>query len=84
MCRIIISAVERYIRNVACDVRDIRTIVNENGKRLRDLDCTTRENYEDAKCWRADTGAKVRATQDLIFAIQGDMKSTRIGTNKLD
>ena len=84
MRRIIISAVERYIRNVANDVRDIHAIVNENGKRLRDLDCTTRENYEHAKCWRTDTGAKVRATQDLVLAIQDDIRSTRIGTNKLE
>lgn len=81
MRSIITRAVESYIRNVAEDVRDIHTIVNENGKRLRDLDCTTRENYEQAKRWRTDTGGKVRATQDVVLSIQGDVRSIRAGTN---
>ena len=32
----ILSAVEQYIRNVAEDVRDLKTVINENDKRLLD------------------------------------------------
>jgi hypothetical protein len=83
MRRIIISVVELYISNVANDVRDVHTVIHENAKRLGDINCAARENYEQAKCWRCDTGAKVQATHDPILSIQDDIRSTRIGKNEL-
>jgi hypothetical protein len=61
MRRVIISAVERYIRDITNNVRNVHTVVHEKGKRLGDLDCATQENYEQAKCWRCNTEAKVQA-----------------------
>ncbi|MCJ1429928.1 hypothetical protein MMC29_007843 [Sticta canariensis] len=42
----ILSAVERHVRNVAEDVRDLAAHINENGKHLLDLDGYSREQCE--------------------------------------
>lgn len=52
---IILSAVERYVRNVAEDVRDLATHINENGKRLLDLDEHSQEQSKRVMAWNAET-----------------------------
>jgi hypothetical protein len=78
--RIIISAVQCYIRNVAEDVRDIHTIVEESGERLLSLDCASREHYEHTELWHTDTGAQIRATQDVALSIKDDLRTIKTGT----
>ncbi|KAL2050972.1 hypothetical protein ABVK25_008718 [Lepraria finkii] len=36
--KVILSAVEKYVRNITEDVRDVRNTVNKDGKRLLDMD----------------------------------------------
>lgn len=40
------EAIERYVRNVAEDVRDLRSLSNENGKRLIELDDSINEKFQ--------------------------------------
>jgi hypothetical protein len=78
--RIIISAIERYVRNITEDIFDIHESVNENGKRLLGLDSLSREHNEDTKRWRADTEVKLQATQDVVLSIKNDIRRTKTGT----
>ena len=64
----VLSAVERYIRNVAEDVRDLATHVNENGKRLLNLDEWTREQSERVNAWHGETGTVIHDISGNILA----------------
>lgn len=64
--RIILSAVERYIRNVAEDVRDIQANINENGKSLLDVVNNTQEHYKWAKRWHTQTKNEIRQLHDNV------------------
>jgi len=76
----IFSTVNRYVHDIADDVREIHTIVNENGKRLLSLDCLSQEHYEHAKQWHADTEVEIRAAQNVALSIRDDIKTTKTGT----
>lgn len=65
---IILSAVERYVRNVAEDVRELVTHVNENGKRLRDLDEHSREQSERVNAWHGETETAIHVIGDNVLA----------------
>lgn len=65
---IILSAVERYVRNVAEDVRDLTTHVNENGKRLLDLDEYSREQSERVKAWHGETETAIHVIGENVLA----------------
>ena len=43
---ILLEAIERYVRNVAEDVRDLKLMSNENGKRLIELDDSVNEKFQ--------------------------------------
>ncbi|MCJ1264869.1 hypothetical protein MMC22_004744 [Lobaria immixta] len=64
----VLSAVERYIRNVAEDVRDLATHVNENGKRLLNLDERTREQSERVNAWHGETETAIHDIGENILA----------------
>lgn len=81
MYRIVISAVERYVRNVADNVRDIHTTVNESSDRLLSLDGLSREHYEHAERWHADPEAEIRATHDVALSVKDDIETTKSGTD---
>lgn len=82
--RIIISAVERYVRNVAEDVREIHTMVNKSNEHILNLDRISREYYEHAEQWHADIGAEIRATQDVALSIKDDIMTAKAGTELLN
>lgn len=43
--RVIVTAVEHYIRNVAEDVRDVRAAIEEHGRHLLKLNKNTRDQH---------------------------------------
>lgn len=54
------SAVERYVRNVAEDVRDLKTVINENDKRLLDNSESIRDLVSEYGRFLLDIGEDVR------------------------
>ncbi|OCL06466.1 hypothetical protein AOQ84DRAFT_365778 [Glonium stellatum] len=64
---VILSAVERYTRNIAEDVCKLYASINENGKRLLDLDNQVSERQERVEYWHANTSEGVRK-------VNGDVK----------
>lgn len=65
---IILSAVERYVRNAAEDVRDLATHVNDNGKRLLDLDEHSREQSKKATTWHKETKTAMDVISEHVLA----------------
>lgn len=58
--RIILTAVEVYVRHIAEDIRDVKVIVNDGNSRLELLDQRTRENHSEAKELHAQTTSDIR------------------------
>lgn len=54
------GAVERYIRNVAEDVCELKTIINENGKRLLDNSESVQDLINQYGRYLRDLGENVR------------------------
>lgn len=65
---IILSAVEHYVRNVGEDVRDLATHIDENGKRLLDLDEYSREQSERVNAWHGETELAIRVISQNVLA----------------
>lgn len=62
----ILSAIENYIKNAAEDVRDVRQIVNENGKRLREYSERSCQYQEEITSWHRIHGERVGALNAAI------------------
>lgn len=65
---IILSAVERYVRNVAEDIRELATQLNENGKRLLDLDEYSREQSKRVNVWHGATETAIQTISENVLA----------------
>lgn len=65
---VILSAVERYIRNVAEDVQDLSSRLNKNGKRLLDHDEHSREQFERANAWHEKTETAIHVISENVSA----------------
>lgn len=82
MPRIVLSAVERYLRNIAEDVRDVQidgkrilvqcegieTVINENGKRVLDLSDGVRAIKRHDGEWRSEENQRARGEKQYFFA----------------
>ncbi|MCJ1467598.1 hypothetical protein MMC07_006223 [Pseudocyphellaria aurata] len=64
----ILRAIERYVRNVGEDVRDLAALMNENGKRLRDLDEHNRVQSEKVNEWHAGVETAVHVIGENVLS----------------
>jgi hypothetical protein len=68
--RILLTAIERYNRNASEDIRDVKAAVNENGKRLLDLNERSEGNYKRIKVWHEQTDNHIRTVGDGVVELQ--------------
>lgn len=73
-------AVERYVRNVLEDVRDLTTPINENGKRLLDLDEYSRGQSERVHAWHKETETAIPVISENVLAHHRVAKKQHKGT----
>lgn len=66
--RVIISSVERYVRSIAEDMRDIQASINDNDRSIRGLDEQRRENHDEVKHLQLALRDKVRQTEESILS----------------
>lgn len=59
------------MKNVAEDVRDLATHINENGKRLLDLDEYSREQSERVNAWHGETETAIHVIGENVLAQNG-------------
>lgn len=57
---------ETYVRNTAEDVGDIKTTINENGKRLLDMDERVFEQGEASKRWQQQIDDNIEQVDSKI------------------
>lgn len=50
------------------DIRDLAAHVNENGKRLLDLDKSSREQFDMVNSWHAETQTAIHAIGENVLA----------------
>lgn len=62
------------MKNVAEDVRDLATHINENGKRLLDLDEHSREQSEKVNAWHGETETAIHVISENVLAHNGVAK----------
>lgn len=79
---IIISAVERYVKNIVADVRDLSNHINENGKRLLDLDEHSREQSKTVNAWHGKTETAIDVIGEDVLAYDSVAKKRH--KNKTD
>lgn len=60
------GAVETYVRNTAEDIGDIKTTINDNGKRLLDMDERALEQGEASKRWRQQVDNNIEQVDSKI------------------
>jgi hypothetical protein len=75
MHRILLSAIEDYVRNCGEDLRDIKTTLNANGKRLLDLDFDSRKRHYNTEDWQGKTAEDL---QSLDAAISVHARTTEV------
>ncbi|KAK3176315.1 hypothetical protein OEA41_007638 [Lepraria neglecta] len=73
--KVILSAVEKYVRNIAEDVRDVGNTVNENGKRLLDMDEHQARNHKEAISWHDETENSIKETGDSLLEYNRDWRN---------
>jgi cell division protein FtsB len=75
--RTILHGVERYVRNVAEDLRDIHVIIKNNEAKLDGLDKEQNKQFKQASDWQDETTASLKRLREDGGTIYQEVKGVR-------